>query len=62
MLNLLSLFLLRLKKLIKVLVFPHKHLSFFDKSKILFKPNILAILTVIKFLEYSIPFLKVVGP
>ena len=36
--------------------------NFSDSSKILFNPKIFAILTVIKFLEYSIPFLKVVGP
>ena len=49
-------------KLITTLVFPHKYLSFFDKFKISSKPKIFAILTVIKFLEYSMPLRKVDGP
>ena len=33
-----------------------------ERFKILSKPNCLAILTVIRFLEYSMPFLNVEGP
>ena len=36
--------------------------SLLDKLNILSNPSVFAILTVIKFLEYSIPFLKVDGP
>ena len=60
-LNLRELFLRHQGKLKVILVYHHKSVIYLI-IKILSSPNDLAILTVIKFLEYSIPFLNVVGP